>query len=98
MTDQLKYSILKIIDHDGDLMSIVSKGYEFSQITSFFDDLQQQNMIAFIENTLSVTAQGKGFIRTYEKSHNLVNDTPLLLRQEFYWCEPLSQEEIYIPK
>lgn len=98
MTDQLKYSILKIIDHDGDLMSIVSKGYEFSQITSFFDNLQQQGMIAFIDNTLSVTAQGTAFIIAYEKSNNLVNDTPLLLRQEFYWCEPLSPEEIYIPK
>ena len=72
MTDQLKYSILKIVAHDGDLMSIVSKGYEFSQITSFFDDLQQQNMIAFIKNTLSVTTQGKLFISTYEKNHNLV--------------------------
>ena len=97
MTEDLMYNILRIIDHNGDLMSFISKGYEFSQITTFFDNLQAQDMMHFNQGILVVTQKGRAFIQDYEKNHKLKPDSKWLLRQEFFWRDPLPLDAIYIP-
>lgn len=97
MTEQLIYDMLRVVAHNGDLMSFVSKGYEFSQLTTFFDDLQSQELICFNQGILSVTRKGKDFISDYEKTHGIRQDSKWLLRQEYFWHEPLSFDAIYVP-
>ena len=97
MTEQLMYSMLNIVDHNGDLMSFISKGYEFSQITAFFDNLQAQELMRFDNGILAVTPKGRNFMLDYEKAHKLKPDSKWLLRQEFFWRDPLPLDAIYIP-
>lgn len=97
MTEEFIYNILSIVDHNGDLMSFVSKGYEFSQITTFFDNLQAQDMMCFNQGILVVTQKGRDFMQDYEKIHKLKPDSKWLLRQDFFWRDPLPLDAIYIP-
>lgn len=97
MTEELMYSILSVVDYSGDLMSFISRGYEFSQITTFFDNLQSQDMMHFDQGILVVTQKGRHFMQDYEKVHKLKPDSKWLLRQEYFWRDPLPLDAIYIP-
>lgn len=98
LSSQLIYNILKIISCNGDILSIINKGYLFSQVTLFFDELRDKKYMEYRENILVVTKEGKEFIRCYEIDHEINNESKWILKQESMWKTPIDKFQVYIPK
>ena len=99
MTEQLKYQLLIILQHNGNVWELINKGYEFGQVTHFIDTLQEDGYISndAIGKTF-ITPVGHAFISGFEASNKIQKYSKWILPRSDMWYKPLKPTEIYIPK
>lgn len=99
MTNQLTYQILLILRYNRNIWELIDKGYEFGQVTYFFDELSRLKYISNDESgKVFITSLGKNFMLEFEATHNLRKYSRWILPRSDMWHKPIKQTDIYIPK
>ena len=100
MNDELKYQLLRIISHNGNILELTNQGYEFGQVTYFIDTLKNEdNYIEYdANNKMVVTPTGKWFLRDFEANQNIRTYSQWILPRTEMWCKPINKFTVYIPK
>lgn len=99
MNRHLIYQLLKIFNHNGNIMELVYDGYEFGQITRFLDDLQDYGYISTNDDRrIIVTDKGSAFISEFESEYSIKNQSKWILPRSEMWRKPIGKNDIYIPK
>lgn len=100
MDDKLKYQLLKIIAHNGNILELTNQGYEFGQITLFIDTLKNEDKyIAYdANNKMVISSIGKGFLKGFEANQNIRSYSQWILPRAEMWHKPVDKFAIYIPK
>lgn len=99
MDDKLIYQMVKIIEHNGNILDITQQGYEFGQVMSFVDKLKELKYIQYDESLKIIVSEiGKAFLRGYESNNDIKRYSKWILPQGEMWGKPLNKLDIYIPK
>ena len=100
MDNQLKYQILKLIAHNGNILELSKLGYEFGQITFFIETLKNEEQYIMYDsnNIMVVSPDGKTFIREFEKEQNIRSYSKWILPRSEMWDKPIDRFAVYIPK
>jgi len=99
MNDHQIYQLLKIIQHNGNILDITNQGFEFGQLTYFIDTLFNENFIVYdVGNKITVSDLGQVFIRGYESNNNIKQYSKWILPRSDMWKKPINEFDIYIPQ
>lgn len=99
MTDDLKYQLLKIIHHNGNIWELINGGYEFGQVSYFIDSLKTDNYIfTTTEGKTQLTEAGAAYITGFETNNKIEIHSKWILPRREMWHSPVSDSYIYIPK
>lgn len=100
MDDKLKYQLLKIIAHNGNILEVSNQGYEFGQITFFIETLKNEDQyIKYDANQrMVVSSVGDAFIKGFEANQGIRSYSKWILPRSEMWHKPVDRFAIYIPK
>lgn len=98
MTDQMRFSLLRIIRHNGDVSYLVEKGYRFAQLALFITELIDDEYIELREDgAIKITRKGTESLNLYGDRKKIPMASRWITRKTGYWHTPMNKDDIYIP-
>lgn len=99
MNDSLKYQLLKIIHHNGNIWELINDGFEFGQVSYFIDSLKSEKYIFTTdEGKTNLTETGIAYVSGFEANNKVEKYSKWILPRREMWHSPVSDSYIYIPK
>lgn len=98
MKKSLKLSLLKIVYYNGNLMSIVEQGYEFSQVIAFLTELIKEGYISKSGNNIEITRKGRSEIDLLNSHFGRTKIDKWIEPDEKSKIVKLSEKDVFLPK
>ena len=89
--------LLIIIEKNGSAEMLLNRGLTYSQISMMIQKLESRGYVSNEGLEIHLTEEGKQYMQREIAKTDLEN-SKLILPQEHYYREPISEKEIVLPK